>query len=675
MFSLFQSLDVIEEYGNIKVVGFNPKELFSYIDRRYKTSRITNHMFDNVRARSFTIHSFFAVELLYILEEVYLNGSRGKNKFYGNKNIIYQLINLLKTKTWLKSINEESPFKVNMSRVKQLNFTLKDYQNEFVEEIYLQNKFSYKLDGYLLAFDQGLGKSLTSLALFYGINKKINIILCPKSTIDDAWINEINKVFKEPKKIWASNSNIVPTPGYDYYIVNYESIDKLTPLFSYFAKHDISITVDECHNYKDTDSVRTQALYIVKENTGCTDILLMSGTPIKAMGKEMIPILRILDKQFDQIAETKFKAIFGQSVQVANEIMCHRLGKFMHRKVKKDVVTLPEKTIKDHLIKIPNGEKYTLKNVKNLVKVFREERQKFYDKNYKEYLMKYENALKIFEDTLVTKEEKKAFKDYKDNVKDIIKYGYSTEEDRVRVMEVNKYEKKVIIPALTGQIKKDFIDSRSVIKYVELKILGEVIGGLLNKLRSEMFQEMIVHSDIIDIINDSAKKTICFTTYVDVADSAYDYLTSKGYKPLLVKGDTSKDIKTMLEDFKSKDEINPCIATIQTMSTGVTIVEANTVIFLNVPWRQTDFDQASDRVFRIGQDTDVNVFKFILDTGKDENLSTRMESILAWSKQMFDSIVDGEQVNNFIPNKFNESNDMYDFIKGINDMISKFKFF
>ena len=75
------------------------------------------------------------------------------------------------------------------------------------------------------------------------------------------------------------------------------------------------------------------------------------------------------------------------------------------------------------------------------------------------------------------------------------------------------------------------------------------------------------------------------------------------------------------------------------MSTGVTLTEADTMIFLNKPWRHVDYAQASDRIHRIGQDVDVTIYSLVLDTGETENLSTRMESISEWSKEQFENIV------------------------------------
>jgi SNF2 family DNA or RNA helicase len=207
------------------------------------------------------------------------------------------------------------------------------------------------------------------------------------------------------------------------------------------------------------------------------------------------------------------------------------------------------------------------------------------------------------------------------------------------VMIINKYEKEIIIPRLSKENKANFKISTSVIKYVDLKIRGEVIGGLLNRLRSEMFQAMIKYSNIIDMVENAEKKTVCFTTFLDVADITYKHFTDNNWQPLIVTGATSTNVNSILKEFKTNKRKNPLIATIQTLSTGVTLIEANVVIFLSGVWRSVDHAQASDRVHRIGQDTPVFIYNFILKTTEPDNLSTRMDSILNWSAEQFDQIV------------------------------------
>ncbi len=215
--------------------------------------------------------------------------------------------------------------------------------------------------------------------------------------------------------------------------------------------------------------------------------------------------------------------------------------------------------------------------------------------------------------------------------------------------------------------------SRAVVKYVELKVLGEILGRLLNNLRADMFKEMIQHSGIDIIVKEAAKKTICFSTYVDVVDSAAEYFISKKMRPAIVKGSLSNELDATLTLFKNDPKINPLIATIQKLSTGSTLTEANTVIFLNTPWRSVDLVQAMDRVHRIGQDTDVFVYKCLLDTGTKDNLSDRMESILQWSQEMFSTIVDNDIISDGDLKEGFITGDFSNFINSVDGLLNKIK--
>ena len=231
------------------------------------------------------------------------------------------------------------------------------------------------------------------------------------------------------------------------------------------------------------------------------------------------------------------------------------------------------------------------------------------------------------------------FKKYLWIISILKKHGYQIAY-RDDITWANKYEKEILRPMLPNELKKKFDRSKSVVKYLNLKIMGEVLGGLLTKLRSEMFSEMLQYSPTCNIISQAEKKTVCFTTFVDVANTADHYIRNFcKFEPLLITGQTSQNIKEMLSLFKQDPNANPIVATIQTMSTGVNLVEANTVIFINQPWRHTDRIQAEDRCHRIGQDTDVFIYNYVLDTGTEQNLSTRMEDIIAWSKDMFEGII------------------------------------
>ena len=625
----------LKEIGKyVKITGIQSRMLQRDLRRKYKSQRLLN-LFERgwtfFGIGSVTIHRFFLPELIYIL--TILPPRREYQK----------ISELILSQSWLSSTRKNFPSMVKKSLIlRDISYRLKPYQQQFIE-LYDDKKQKHRLNGYILAFEQGLGKTLTSLALMHGLRKDAIIIVAPKSTIRTVWQNEINTVFSYEQNIWVVGDKPKKSR---FYIVNYESIEKLSLCLSFLTDaKNVGIIVDESHNFRNVNTQRVIRLQSISKVLHCEDILLMSGTPVKAMGIEIIPTLDLIDPYFDSEARKVFVKTFGMSRDTALDIMKNRLGFMMHRKTKAEVLNLPTKTHNEIKLKIPNGSEYELENVKVTVLDFIKERNAYYKKYKEDYIKQYDECMEY----LSFRPEKERdimyhvkLQNYKEIIGRLRKRGYNR-YDASQVAEVswaNEFEKNVLRPALPHDLRKKFDKSKSVVKYVDMKIMGEVIGGLLNRLRSDMFSKMLLSSPICNIIKESEKKTICFTTYTNVVRATEEYVRKRcGLDPLVVFGETTGSIKQILNDFKLNPKANPLIATIQTLSTGVTLTEANTIIFLNKPWRFTDISQAEDRVHRIGQTSNVFVYTFTLDTGQAPNLSTRMDDIVKWSKDMFEGMV------------------------------------
>jgi len=589
--------------------------------------------------RTLRIHQFFVPELLYILDKL-------PERSYYNF-----LTNQLLTNTWAKRLVENIPNTPLNIRdlVSDLNVTLKPYQMDFFKK-YLDGKYKYMLRGYILAFEQGLGKTITSLSLMRALGKTSVIIITPKNTMHSVWVNEINKIFKSEKKIWFPGK---PGVKSNYYIVNYEMISKLDEIRGLLGESkNVGLIVDECHNFRHLKTKRVTDLRDLVETVDCQDILLMSGTPIKALGYELIPSLYILDRMFDEEAMKVFMRITRNS-NIGLEILQNRIRLIMHRKLKTDVLELPDKNYRDIKIKFPGSDKYTLKNVKVLVQEFIDERIKFYNKNKKKYDDDFDECIDYLKSILSDDGEFIRWLEY---INYLRRYNFSINDSYIKenLQWANEYERTFLIDQLPSDLKIKFRNAKTVVKYVSLRILGEVLGGYLNKLRSEMYEKAIQYSPTCKIINNAEKKTIVYTTFVPIVKYLEKYVrTECGNDPILVYGE-NKNVSQSIKDFKTTNQ-NPLIATIQSLSLGVTLIEANTIIFINPPWRSTDKQQAEDRVHRIGQDTVVNIFSYSIDTGNEPNLSTRMDEIIDWSKTLFSTIMEPEEADKIVTiyrNKF-----------------------
>ena len=629
---------VEEKRDLVYISGLSIRRLQNYFRHEYGSHKFCQAFFNKTGVFTDTIYKFYVPELIYIL-------NNAADAHYDSTNN-WKIVELLLNNTWFKSSTMDVQSKVDLNVLDRLKRKPLAHQLEFLRDIYWQKKIKYNLNGYLLAFDQGLGKGYTSIALTECLHKNHAIVIGPLTVIKNVWPVEIEDTVKDVS-IWRFGDDPDKlSSATSYVLCNYDNIGKLIPLVSkVFAGEDTILIVDECHNFKDIKAKRTKELLELKAVMNFSDILLMSGTPIKALGVECIPIFKILDPLFTQEVEDKLK-ILNRYVNINNELLHNRFGMIMHRKMKDEVLTLPEKHEADINIKLPDGKEYTFNAIKRKVEAYRQERRDYYRKMYDKYEKDFLDILDYYEKNILEPNDVDTYRSYRNDLEVIRSRNISSSLQLSPtllelVKSVNAYENNVIIPALPGGMRKTFRQARTVYKYVELKIMGEIIGNLLNQLRMEMTSKLI-GKEVMDIIKSAEKKTILFSSYVDSLEQAETACKKAGFTPMVITGENSSQVRQLLDTFRSNPDINPLIASIKVLSTGHTIIEANTVIFLNVPYRSVDYQQASDRVYRIGQDTDVYIYKLLLDTGDEPNLSTRMHDILAWSKDQFGAIIEGE---------------------------------
>ena len=614
--------------GVVEIKHINVHFLIRDLNHVWNSSVFANWMFNNVSPYRITLYSYFVPDLYYALTDV-LNY---KKMLYSKRKDIQILLDLLKTKTWYKDYFAIHPPRLNYNKLSELKYTLLPVQLEAVKA-YDYKTTALHLNGYLLDAATGAGKGLMALAIASCSESDVNIVLCPKSIIDSVWADYINVQFGGNKKIWKSNSNIEITKGYDYYIFNFEAIDKAVDFFKTNKYNKPFIVLDESHNFNNKSALRTSSFLELCKITKSKDIVFSSGTPLGVAANESIPLFQAIDPLFTPQVEIRFKGIYKKSSKRGLEILNNRLGMISHKIEKHEIMKDDKPIFSEIKVKLKDPIRYTLSYIKN-------EFSEFMDKRCKELLKEMDTHEKIYfevinnyKNNLKTPEEKNGFKTYTDYVNEMRRAGFDPYTHGPLSRYCNVLEKEKIIPTIKdSELRNKFKKSKGVYKYYKLVALGNFLGGILAKRRAELHSALIEHSGIVDIVNNSIKKTICFTDYVETVLTAKEYFEKNGLKPALVFADTNKDINSIINDFRDSPIKNPLIATTKSMSTGVTVICANTIIFLNKPFRSRDVDQCVARSYRLGQTEQVYVYTIVLDTGSESNLSDRMSEILAWSE-------------------------------------------
>lgn len=153
--------------------------------------------------------------------------------------------------------------------------------------------------------------------------------------------------------------------------------------------------------------------------------------------------------------------------------------------------------------------------------------------------------------------------------------------------------------------------------------------------------------DLVEEITSQGDKVLVFNTFKGSAKEEFNRL--KEFGPLLCTGDQSdEEISFNKKLFETDDSKKVMIATWQKMGTGHTLTSANYCIFVDTPWTDADFQQASDRIYRIGQNKKVTTISLVTKNSYDE----RVLDILQNKRVLSSYLIDKEESDNL--NIFNE---------------------
>lgn len=637
--------------ATIIVAGFRTEALIGSIRNHWGTSKISAHMFRKVTSHYLEMDEFFLPDFLYILRTMLQNKTARIAR-----RVVNDLMTALLANTWLAdTVSENYPKRFNFNRLDELTWTPLKHQLEFLYH-YEEMSARYSLKGYILGAAPGTGKTATCIFKSMICGADIHVYFVPKNSVVDVWRKTLGGIFKKPEqnKAWDSLSGKQLTADYTHYVFHYEQIENAMTFFKKnFVGKKIDVNLDESHNFNEMKSARTQMFIDFCKMVDAQDVLWSSGTPLKAMGSEVIPILHTIDPFFTRFAEERFKQIFGLSSSRALDILQHRLG-YMTFKVDKSESVKNEVHTYDVKVKIPNGNDYTLEKVSQDMIKFINERTAFYDKSKRADYEEYHEILKFYSKGLGNHQQTE-FATYMRYAR-ILNAGYDPMVHELEAAFCNNYEKKNIIPALGSGDKERFKHLKSIYKYVHLKIKGEALGRVLGKARTQCNVDMLngwgeyeavergvesnkFKTSIHEIIEQAPSKTILFTSYVEVVDKVFDAFTALGARPLRVYGDTNSQLPSILKTFTTDKKANPLAATLKSLSTAVPMIMASDVVFLNTPFRQYEYEQASSRVNRLGQTQVVSLWNVTLDTGDMPNLSTRSNDIMEWSSSMVDAML------------------------------------
>jgi len=138
---------------------------------------------------------------------------------------------------------------------------------------------------------------------------------------------------------------------------------------------------------------------------------------------------------------------------------------------------------------------------------------------------------------------------------------------------------------------------------------------------------------LLQEITSRGQKAIVFSNWTTVADRLV--ARYKEYNPAVITG-AIKDRKSQQDKFMENDDCKILIATISAAGTGLTLTSATFAIFVDEPYTNAAYEQAADRIYRIGQKNKVTIISLIAKDTIDE----RVHKIMMKKKHISEAIVD-----------------------------------
>jgi SWI/SNF-related matrix-associated actin-dependent regulator 1 of chromatin subfamily A len=106
-----------------------------------------------------------------------------------------------------------------------------------------------------------------------------------------------------------------------------------------------------------------------------------------------------------------------------------------------------------------------------------------------------------------------------------------------------------------------------------------------------------------------SRKCLVFAHHLVMLNGIHEWLLEQEVGCICITGATPRDQReAQLVRFRTDPECKAAVLSIDVAATGLTLVQASLVVFAELKWTPAGHQQAEDRVHRIGQERDVEIF-------------------------------------------------------------------
>lgn len=263
-------------------------------------------------------------------------------------------------------------------------------------------------------------------------------------------------------------------------------------------------------------------------------------------------------------------------------------------------------------------------------------------------------SLKEFKNEYEKKlEDEKSFDDIQESIEKKIYFIYKrrTKSEELKGQIPDKFERRLLVSmgkdqanlysAIISQIKSKEIPAiQGIMKLKMLCSHPGLIDNSLSSLNPKKVPKLMETIQLLKVIKAKNEKVLIFTEYrIMQAILKKTILNEFDINPAIINGSTNRR-QEVIDQFNQSPGFAVLILSPKAAGTGLTITSANHVIHYTRWWNPAVENQATDRVYRIGQDKEVQVYYPIISGGKDgKSVEEVVDSLLARKNEMAQNVI------------------------------------
>ncbi|GAA5946579.1 hypothetical protein JCM3765_000305 [Sporobolomyces pararoseus] len=484
----------------------------------------------------------------------------------------------------------------------------------------------------ILADEMGLGKTLQTLSLVAYLAetqgaKGPHLIVCPLSVLS-SWMAEIARWLPEFKAMrfhgtLSARSRLKDefheSPS-DIVVTTYEAFVAEQFFFKQKKKWGLCV-LDEGHRIKNSESQAASAVQGIRARMR----VILSGTPLQNNLVELWSLLHFLDPLvFHEKTMHPFKASFDLSAGNYDQKFLKKAQQFLElvmiRRTKEGVssqLTVPPRV--EHTIYVP------LSPV-----------QKFWTKAL---LARTEPALleEIFNDfeTQTKKSKKGGGLDQDAEVYD------SRARDNVKqAIESSKQKSNESGGTSWTKLMNLLMQLRKVCNHPYLLPGAESEPFEVAEHIVQASSKLVVLDKLLNSIIPKGEKVLIFSQFTMMLDILEDFMQLRGHKYCRLDGQTPRPRRTLdIRLFQqSSSPYQIYLISTRAGGLGINLTAASSVVMFDQDWNPQVDLQAIARAHRIGQEKNVQVYKFVCQDSVEEQMLTRLRKKLYLSAKVMGSM-------------------------------------